>query len=189
MIGNSKFFEPFIEDDETFEDYIKDIRKDGIWGGHLEIQAYSMKYQVNAFIHMLEQPAYVIQNFPPNLVRTAHFTYHLGEHYNSVRLNGDIGDKIPDLIPFKLTPIAGNNEDMANKEEEKAPSPEIPLNHEAENQIFKKNMVEEEFKEEKKDKQNEEMENIEDKEQKMSTEVYIYIYIYIYIYRRYWNMQ
>jgi len=34
---------PFLDEEEdgTFEDYIKTMRKSGEWGGHLELQALS----------------------------------------------------------------------------------------------------------------------------------------------------
>ena len=39
MIENQDHFKFFIEDDVTFDDYIKDMTKDGTWGGNLEIYA------------------------------------------------------------------------------------------------------------------------------------------------------
>lgn len=38
MVDNSDNFKFFIEDDRTFEDYIKYMSKDGTWGGNLELQ-------------------------------------------------------------------------------------------------------------------------------------------------------
>jgi len=37
MKENDHHFKFFIEDDETFEDYIEDMIKDWTWGGNLEI--------------------------------------------------------------------------------------------------------------------------------------------------------
>jgi OTU domain-containing protein 3 len=37
MEENQDHFKFFIEDDRSFEDYIKEMKKDGIWGGNLEI--------------------------------------------------------------------------------------------------------------------------------------------------------
>lgn len=37
MAQNEDHFKFFIEDDQTFEDYLKHVSKDGIWGGNLEI--------------------------------------------------------------------------------------------------------------------------------------------------------
>ena len=30
-------FQPFIDDDETFEEFINDLREDATWGGQIEI--------------------------------------------------------------------------------------------------------------------------------------------------------
>jgi OTU domain-containing protein 3 len=48
MKGNEDHFKFFIEDDEPFEDYIKDMIKDGTWGGNLEIY---VKYKQFIFHH------------------------------------------------------------------------------------------------------------------------------------------
>lgn len=37
MAQNEDHFKFFIEDDVSFENYIKNMSKDGIWGGNLEI--------------------------------------------------------------------------------------------------------------------------------------------------------
>jgi OTU domain-containing protein 3 len=73
---NREYFEPFIEDDEKFDDYVKDMMKDAVWGGNLEIQAFSMLYQRNVVIHILGQPSYVVSSMSTG--RTIHCSYHLG---------------------------------------------------------------------------------------------------------------
>jgi OTU domain-containing protein 3 len=37
MIEHQDHFKFFIEDDKSFENYIKEMSTDGIWGGNLEI--------------------------------------------------------------------------------------------------------------------------------------------------------
>ncbi len=37
MTANEEHFKNFMEDDEKFEDYINKMKKDGEWGGNLEI--------------------------------------------------------------------------------------------------------------------------------------------------------
>lgn len=39
MEENSDFYSLFIEDDMTFNDYLKEMSKDGEWGGNLELSA------------------------------------------------------------------------------------------------------------------------------------------------------
>ena len=34
---NKEHYAPFIEDDETIDQYIADMSRDGVWGGQLEI--------------------------------------------------------------------------------------------------------------------------------------------------------
>ena len=60
MVKNREEFEPFVEDDETFDDYIKDMRKDAMWGGNLEIQAMSIRFSINVVIYIINQPSYIV---------------------------------------------------------------------------------------------------------------------------------
>lgn len=45
---------------------------------------------MNITIHQLHQPPWVVKNFPDS-ARTIHLSFHDGEHYNSVRQEGDEG--------------------------------------------------------------------------------------------------
>ncbi|KAK5576510.1 hypothetical protein RB653_007654 [Dictyostelium firmibasis] len=85
---NKDMFAPFIDDEEfeSFEEYIQEMREDATWGGHVEIQAASLAYNVNITIHQMDQPRWEITNhFPPEKNKTIHLSYHNDEHYNSVR--------------------------------------------------------------------------------------------------------
>ncbi len=73
---NKEYFEPFIEDDETFDDYMEDMKKEAVWGGNMELQAFSMLFHRNVVLHILDQPAYIIP-FAPE-APTIHCSYHLG---------------------------------------------------------------------------------------------------------------
>ena len=88
MLQNKDDFAPFIEDDLTFDEYVEEMEKDGEWGGNLELQALSMRHGFNVIVHQLDAPVFAIANFDPSVVRTIHLSYHMGEHYNSVRLIG-----------------------------------------------------------------------------------------------------
>jgi len=76
MIMNREYFEPFIEDDEKFDDYIRDMQKEAVWGGNLELQAFSMLFQRNVVVHILDQPCYIITSSPDS--KTLHCSYHQG---------------------------------------------------------------------------------------------------------------
>jgi OTU domain-containing protein 3 len=78
-------YEPFIEDDQTFDKYLANMRRNTTWGGNIEIQAASLVYNINICIHQLEQPRWEISNFDGATVRTIHLSYHQGDHYASVR--------------------------------------------------------------------------------------------------------
>lgn len=108
MCGHREDFEPFVEDDEAWDHYVGRMARDSTWGGNLELQAASRRYEVNIVIHIvraspdhrrrgavsvecadtrsrrqLEAPPYEILN--PAAARAIHMSYHGGEHYNSVR--------------------------------------------------------------------------------------------------------
>lgn len=49
--ANKDNFAPFIEDDETIEQYLSDMVKDGIWGGQIELTALSAVHRFNYIVH------------------------------------------------------------------------------------------------------------------------------------------
>lgn len=53
------------------------MKTDGTWGGQMEIQAASLAYMVNVTIHQLGQPRWDTINFPPDITKTIHLSYHL----------------------------------------------------------------------------------------------------------------
>lgn len=90
ILENKDMYTHFIEDDETIEEYCKDMAKDGIWGGQIELNALAMVYRFNAVIHQVDHPS-LMQSFidPVGSVPTIHLSFHLNEHYNSVRRGDD----------------------------------------------------------------------------------------------------
>jgi hypothetical protein len=142
MVENQDHFKFFIEDDLTFEDYIKDMKKDGTWGGNLEIYALSMKFNVNFYIQIYNHPMYIVKNFPVPL-RNVHLSYHDGEHYNSVRLSDDCADDLPIYIPLELincveqttnTNALNDKKIIADEDDE---SDDNNIEEEDENKLFK----------------------------------------------------
>eukprot|EP01025_Chloroclados_australasicus_P018052 TRINITY_DN1933_c1_g1_i1.p1 TRINITY_DN1933_c1_g1~~TRINITY_DN1933_c1_g1_i1.p1 ORF type:complete len:531 (+),score=101.46 TRINITY_DN1933_c1_g1_i1:61-1653(+) len=98
---NREVFAPFVEDDESFESYLKRIRKDGTWAGQIELQAASLAFEVNICIYQYQQPRWTLENFPSNEAKTIHISYHDGEHYNSVRDLEDYSPGPPEDIKMK----------------------------------------------------------------------------------------
>ena len=111
MCSNPEDFAPFIEDDEPFNTYTTRLRKPGIWGGNLELQALSQALEVNIKIHILGSAVWEILNWPDK--KWIHLSYHEESHYNSVRLKGDLSDDPPKHIPEFLETVEGSEE---NKE-------------------------------------------------------------------------
>lgn len=109
IVQNKDDFAPFIDDDQTFDEYIEEMSEDGIWGGNLELQALAMRYRFNVIVHQLDAPIFSIANFDQDSVRTIHLSYHLGEHYNSVRLIGNYS--------FLHRPNPNNIDDFSTNEQ------------------------------------------------------------------------
>jgi len=84
---------------------------DGKWGGNLEIQALSMRFVVNFYIHIYDHPMYIVRNFD-NPVKTIHLSYHDGNHYNSVRLKDDFANEIPIPIPDEVLAGVSQTSDL-----------------------------------------------------------------------------
>ena len=95
------------------------MRKNGTWGGNIELQAISLTFQCNIVVHQFEMPRYEVMNFPP-LQRVIHLSYHDGQHYASVREFGQFGG-IPDKIPLQPKPLEGTTMIIKRKKEEEKP--------------------------------------------------------------------
>lgn len=79
-------YTPFIEDDETIDQYCDDMIKDGIWGGQLEMNALANSMKFNVIVHQVDNPSMAqVFNEPIGSCPTIHVSFHLGEHYNCVR--------------------------------------------------------------------------------------------------------
>ena len=112
MRSHSEDFQPFIEDDADFQGYLTKMSSLGAWGGNLELQALSMELQVNINIHRLNEPVWEIMNFTDQ--RSIHLSYHDGDHYNSVRLKGDINNEYPRPISEALAIVETREEQRSN---------------------------------------------------------------------------
>lgn len=85
VAANRESYEPFVEDDEPFDEYVAYMREDRSWGGNIELQALSIVCQVNIVIHVLEAPRWSVSNWPADSARAIHLGYHDGQHYSSLR--------------------------------------------------------------------------------------------------------
>jgi len=80
---------------------LKKLKKDGTWGGQVEIVALAHRFKFNAIVHQVGAPnTETFVHEPVGSVPTLHLSYHLGRHYNSVRRADD-----PELR--KMSPTSG----------------------------------------------------------------------------------
>lgn len=85
LLRNKHSFKDFIDDEQSFDEYVADKRNDGVWADNLELQAISMACGVNIRVHQSGNPSYDIRNHPAPDTTAIHISYHFGEHYASVR--------------------------------------------------------------------------------------------------------
>eukprot|EP01017_Pseudomicrothorax_dubius_P044809 TRINITY_DN7625_c0_g2_i1.p1 TRINITY_DN7625_c0_g2~~TRINITY_DN7625_c0_g2_i1.p1 ORF type:complete len:187 (-),score=37.27 TRINITY_DN7625_c0_g2_i1:382-942(-) len=92
LAENPQEFMPYIDTDTTsWDDYLKQIYKDGEWGDNVELQALSQKLLYNFVIHMRDAPPVIIQNFESMAPdRTLHLAYHLGESLENTTLASEL---------------------------------------------------------------------------------------------------
>ena len=87
---NSNKYKDFIVG--NIEDYISKMRRNGVWSGNCEIQAFSEIYSVNVNIHELESTLEPSHKFI-NVRASDHpisLMYRNNDHYNSLNLKGSV---------------------------------------------------------------------------------------------------
>lgn len=85
-------FEPFMEDNVSFDKHLEQLSKLSTYGGNDSIVAFARNHGVNIVIHQLNEPRWVIYggDYSKNgHTRELHISYHNGEHYSSVRRIND----------------------------------------------------------------------------------------------------
>lgn len=117
ILENKEIYTHFIMDDDTIEEYCKVLAKDGTWGDQLEINAMANLYRFNAYIHQVDNPP-LMQTFiePAGSVPTIHLSFHLNEHYNSVRRGDDPCEA--EKPPVEHYPIGHDLESLKDKKDD-----------------------------------------------------------------------
>ena len=90
---NSKLYSNFLLEDETIDEYVKEMEEDGTWGGHFELAALSGALGCNFYVHQLGEDPVLIGGLT-EVSKAKSRTYHLaysGGHYCSIRKIGDQG--------------------------------------------------------------------------------------------------
>ncbi|CAG5124186.1 unnamed protein product, partial [Candidula unifasciata] len=84
-------FEPFVEDDVSFDEHVKALQKLGTHAGNDAIVAFAKLHNVNVVIHQLRGRPILIQGpmTSTESVPQLHLAYHNGQHYSSVRRLND----------------------------------------------------------------------------------------------------
>ncbi|KAM9965837.1 hypothetical protein ACTFIR_006016 [Dictyostelium discoideum] len=77
---NRDLFEPFACIHNPWEKYILEMKKDGTWGGEVELQAISLIYEVNFIIYIGNGTTNVNNGFKKDI----QLAYCHGEHYDLV---------------------------------------------------------------------------------------------------------
>jgi len=108
--SNPEAYAPFLVD-ETLEDYIEKVAKDGEWGGNLELIALSRRLHLDIIVHQFNRPRFEI-HYEGSPIQTIHISYHEGDHYNSIRRSDD--DKESRAAIITATPTL---RDVSNKKE------------------------------------------------------------------------
>jgi len=91
MLDHRADFEPFVEDDISFDNHTRNLAEIGTFGGNDSIVAFARLHNLTVVIHQLNKPLWQIHggdNGSPGL-KEAHISYHNGDHYNSVRRSGE----------------------------------------------------------------------------------------------------
>lgn len=78
-------YQHFIDEEQSFDEYVNEMRNDAVWADNLELQAISMACNVNIRVHQSGKPSYDIRNHPQSNANAIHLSYHFAEHYASVR--------------------------------------------------------------------------------------------------------
>lgn len=87
MKVHPELFKPFMEED--YDEYLDEMSRSGTWGGHLEMLALGIQYNIDVIVHQLNAPRLELRNqFADEenpVEREVHISYHSGSHYASVR--------------------------------------------------------------------------------------------------------
>jgi len=97
MRRNREDFEPFFDPEYegvTFDRHLDLLEEDGTFAGNDAIVAFARRYEAVVVIHQLNEPLWKVgeENGKEGRKRTKqlHISYHNGDHYNSVRMIGDL---------------------------------------------------------------------------------------------------
>ena len=113
-------FEDFVPGD--FDNYVAEMRKDGTWGGELEIAAFSRLHDISVHVWSAAGADYD-SNYerPPSNEPPLDLSYHDGSHYNTLlpRAVNDSTENPRDFDSQRTTIIEKNDFESMVKEQER----------------------------------------------------------------------
>ncbi|KAJ8260228.1 hypothetical protein GJAV_G00178560 [Gymnothorax javanicus] len=89
MQAHRQDFEPFVEDEIPFTEYLSNLSQQGTFAGNDAIVAFARSHQLRVIIHQLNTPMWEINGSDKSAAHELHIAYRYGDHYDSVRLIGD----------------------------------------------------------------------------------------------------
>jgi hypothetical protein len=93
LCENRKVYAPYLEAEALgtgcnavvdFDGYVKKMRVDGVWAGHLEVHALSAMLESEMIIYLLDAPSYRIRHSDGPVQRVLRLAYYENQHYDAV---------------------------------------------------------------------------------------------------------
>ncbi|KAJ3070620.1 OTU domain-containing protein 3 [Podochytrium sp. JEL0797] len=90
MRSHNDLYAPFLDEDESLDQRLRRMEKQGVYGDNIEIVAFSRAFKVGVVIHQEGQPVWVVDACSEDGDvaaldrRIVHLVYHSWEHYSSV---------------------------------------------------------------------------------------------------------
>lgn len=125
MMSHRQDFEPFVEDDVPFAQHLSNLSQPGTFAGNDAIVAFARSQQLKVVIHQLNTPLWEINGVEKQVCRELHIAYRYGDHYDSVRPNGDNSENPAQLRIENLQKAHGQQREFGDgqRDRRKAPSP------------------------------------------------------------------
>ena len=97
IVNNPSSYSPFLEKGTSIAQYTQRMRRNGVYGGNMEIVAFSREMGVDICVHQAGQPVWTVLCDPNSRAkRVLHIVYHSWEHYSSTTGTCSIDDSIYD---------------------------------------------------------------------------------------------
>jgi len=110
-------FEPFVEDDISFDQHLQNLSNVGTFGGNDSIVAFARLYDLTVVIHQLNKPLWQVFSEGGNRGKELHISYHNGDHYNSVRRCQDLNGSGPALVNLSGLKFCKTEEKCSTEDE------------------------------------------------------------------------